>query len=266
MKLYPKLPVAVAHEIALSAALTPIRNLEAGSAVDHPAAVYSPIGGTRARNSDLTDLQAALRACARDNGYPAAPTEGARVTFDAGAARLLTVLMDISANEAADPRLWAFLACIVMPDLVRWRFPGGPSGTSSERFIGEARGLRNTFGRLWWRSHLLRVADGGRDPLGLLGEDELVQITERPSVAGSPRLASQLADTFLEATDRYPTVSRSVLMRDAMKRIRRLDSFVDFDALEDEVLVELVDDVFESSARTAMPTSGHGGRDPKVRH
>ena len=265
MRLYPKLPLAVAHEIATMAALAPIRSLEAGSAVDHPAAVYAPVGGARVHERDLEELQAGLRRCARDNGFPVEPSERARVAFDASAARLLTGLMDISADEAADPRLWAFVSCVIVPELVRWRFPGGPSGTSAERYLGQARGVRNTFGRLWWRSHLLRLQDGATDPLGLLGEDELVQITERTTVAGSPRLAIQLADSFLEATDRYPAVSRSVLMRDAMKRIRRLDSFVDFDALETEVLVELIDDVFETSARTAEFASGRGGGDLTAR-
>jgi hypothetical protein len=168
--------------------------------------------------------------------------------------------MDISANEAADPRLWAFLACVVAPDIVRWRFPGGAAGTSEERFLGTARGLRNTFGRLWWRSHVLSPGpDGADDPLGRLGEDELVQITERPNLAGSRRLASQLADSFLEANVRYPSISRSNLMRDSMKRIRRLAAFVDFDALDDDGLVDLIDDVFETSARA---TSGTAVRPP----
>jgi hypothetical protein len=123
------------------------------------------------------------------------------------------------------------------------------AGTSEERFIGKARGLRNTFGRLWWRSHLLRTPEGGVDPLGRLGEDELVQITERTNIAGSWRLSSQVADSFLEAVDRYPRTSRSLLMRDAMKRIRRLAAFVEFDALDDDELMSLVDDVLEASAR-----------------
>ncbi len=40
-------------------------------------------------------------------------------------------------------------------------------------------------------------------------------------------------------------------MRDAMKRIRRLAAFTEFDVLEDDELFDLVDDVFEMSARTA---------------
>jgi hypothetical protein len=101
----------------------------------------------------------------------------------------------------------------------------------------------------------LTIGPGAEDPIGRLGEDELVQITERPSLAGSARLASQLADSFLEANLRYPSLSRSILMRDSMKRIRRLAAFVDFDALEDDGLVDLVDDVFETSARVTSGTA-----------
>jgi hypothetical protein len=252
MKLFPRLPITVAHEMAVEAALAPIPDLVAASAVDHPAILYSPVGGARAREAEVAQLRDELRAAATANRYPFAATEGDRVAFDAQTARILTRQMDISANEAADPRVWAFLSCVVVPDLVRWRFPGGVSGTSEERFVGKSRGLRNTLGRLWWRSHLLRTPDGGEDPLGRLGEDELVQITERTSIAGSPRLATQLADSFLEAVDRYPGVSRSILMRDAMKRIRRLAAFTEFDVLGDDELFDLVDDVFEMSARTAQ--------------
>ena len=256
MKLFPKLPLTVAHEMAVEAALASIRDLAAASAVDHPAMLYSPVGGVRAHEADVAQVRDELRVAARANRYPLDATETDRVAFDAQAARLLTAHMDISANEAADPRLWAFLACVVVPDIVRWRFPGnGAMGTSEERFIGKARGLRNTFGRLWWRSRLLRMPDGADDPLERLGEDELVQITERTSIAGSPRLATQLADSFLEAVDRYPRVSRSVLMRDAMKRIRRLAAFTEFDALDDDSLRDLVDDVLETSARSVRPAS-----------
>jgi hypothetical protein len=222
--------------------------------LDHPAVLYSPVGGTRAIESDMAALGDSIREAARAFGYPHMAPESDRVGFDARVSRLLATQMEISATEAADPRLWAFMACCVAPDVVRWRFPGGEAGTSEERFIGKARGLRNTFGRLWWRSHVLPIGpDGASDPIGRLGEDELVQITERPSLAGSSRLASQLADSFLEANLRYPSLSRSILMRDSMKRIRRLAAFVDFDALEDDGLIDVVDDVFENSARV---TSG----------
>jgi hypothetical protein len=261
MKLFPKIPITVAHEMATGSALAPIPDLAAASALDHPAILYSPVGGARARVAEVAQLREELRATAHANRYPLAATEGDRVTFDAQAARIRTRQMDISANEAADPRLWAFLACVVVPDIVRWRFPGGASGTSEERFVGKSRGLRNTLGRLWWRSHLLRTPDGAEDPLGRLGEDELVQITERTSIAGSPRLATQLADSFLEAVDRYPRVSRSILMRDAMKRIRRLAAFVEFDVLEDDGLFDLVDGVFEASARIAQAATPRAGRE-----
>lgn len=258
MKLFPKLPLTIAHELAARSALSSIAELVRASALDHPAALCSPVGGTRASEPDVATLRDGLRAAASANRYPRDATESERVAFDAAAARLLSSEMQISANEAADPRVWAFLACVVVPDLVRWRFPGGVSGTSEERFLGKARGLRNTFGRLWWRSHLLRQGDEGNDVIGRLGEDELVQITERTSIAGSPRLATQLADSFLEANFRYPQVSRSDLMRDGMKRIRRLAAFVEFDGLEDEVLVDLIDSVFETSAQTVR--SGNGAR------
>jgi len=250
MKLFPKLPITIARDIAAQAARAPISDLAAAGAVEHEAAIFSPVGGARAHPRDIAQLRDELRAVAVANRYPIDATEAERVAFDAEAARQLTSHMNISASEAADTRVWAFLACVAVPDIVRWRFPGGPAGTSEDRFVGTARRLRNTFARLWWRSHLLSIEDGAEDPLGRLGEDELVQITERTGLAGSPRVATQLADSFFEAVDRYPRVSRSILMREAMKRIRRLAAFTEFEALADEALVTLIDEVFEASART----------------
>src|SRR5690606_7653755 len=113
--------------------------------------------------------------------------------------RLLVEQMEISANEATQVEMWAFLGCVLLPDVVRWRFPGR-AATPDERFIGGARGLRNTFGRLWWRAYLLearRGEDGLLDPLVALNEDEMVQITERPGLSGYPATASALAHAFL---------------------------------------------------------------------
>ena len=60
---------------------------------------------------------------------------------------------------------------------MRWRFPGSNDVTSRERFVENNRGVRNTFGRVWWRAHNL-YQEGLEDPymlLDQLGEDELVQ-------------------------------------------------------------------------------------------
>jgi hypothetical protein len=159
-------------------------------------------------------------------------------------------MMDISPSEASNPGVWAFMACVMWPDIVRWRFPGNSDGTSRERFIG---GRRNTFGRVWWRAYILRQPASERpyELLDLLGEDELVQITERPSLAGNPLLAKMVCRTFLDATSEPSDTPQSrALLRDAMKRLRRLLPMVSFDALDDQTLKSLIDEVFRASIKS----------------
>lgn len=55
-------------------------------------------------------------------------------------------LMALSPSEASHETMWAFITCILPPDVVRRRFPGGAAGTSQERLLGGGRGLRNAFG------------------------------------------------------------------------------------------------------------------------
>ena len=167
-------------------------------------------------------------------------------------------VLGISPSEASHQGTWTFMACIMWPDIVRWRFPGASNITSKDRFLGGNRGLRNTFGRVWWRAYLLKQPENDHpyELLDLLGEDELVQITERPNIAGSPVLAKQICKTFLEVIARSSStgITRSNLLREAMKRFRRLLPIISFDALDDKVLRDLVNEVFSSSL-TSLSTN-----------
>ena len=258
MRLYPKLPAAVARGLAQDHAVSSPAVLASKAALAHPGAIYAPTGGTRVTQTDLARLRDRLRQLASDNGYPGPVAEGDRNAFDAATAAVLGAEVEISAAEASDVRVWSFLTCVVVPDLVRWRFPGGESGTTSERYAGNR--VRNALSRLWWRARLLGSAETVpvTDYLERMGEDEIVQIMERPSIAGSGRLARQLADSFLEAAERFDDVTRSELMRDGMKRVRRLVPLVSFDALSDDVLMKLVDGLFETAGR-AMSVSARPG-------
>jgi hypothetical protein len=167
--------------------------------------------------------------------------------------------MHITAAEAASQGIWMFIGCILLPDIVRWRFPGDAGGTSRERFLGGNRGLRNTFGRVWWRAHILKQPEV-QQPYQLLyqlGEDELVQIMERPSLAGSPVLARQRCLSFLRALADESGIMRSELLRDVMKRLPRLLPLMAFDALDGTVLASLVNGVFEESMKSLRGSPGN---------
>ncbi len=250
MLLYPHLPPTIARKLAEELSSRSIDSLRALSATSHSAAAFAPTGGNRVSISYLREIDRCIRESADIYGYPS-PVDDSRLRrFDASSGRILHEMMNISPSEASNPGVWAFIACVLWPDIVRWRFPGNIDGTSRERFIG---GRRNTFGRVWWRAYLLRepTADHPYELLDLLGEDELVQITERPSLAGSPSLAKTVCRTFLDVTSGLSDTAQSrAILRDAMKRLRRLLPMVSFDALDVQTLKSLVDEVFRTSIKT----------------
>lgn len=221
------------------------------SDVASEASIYAPTGGNRVDREVLAGIQSGIRKLATESGYPEDSSQESRGNFDAASARFLREQMGVSAAEASSQGMWAFVACVMLPDVVRWRFPGSRE-TSVERFLGGTRGIRNTFGRVWWRAYILELADSS-DPYRLLrelGEDELVQIMERPNLAGNIVLAQLTAQCFLEALPEFPAhVPRSELLRDAMKRIRRLFPVMAFDAMDRNMLEELLEGIFVESAK-----------------
>jgi hypothetical protein len=129
--------------------------LKEASSVKHPAAIYAPTGGNRVSESLLLEIQDDIRECAFKSGFPRAPVDSSRRGFDSESGRILHEMMQIAPSEASHQGPRAFMACILLPDIVRWRFPGAEKITSKERFLGGSRGLRNTFGRVWWRAYTL---------------------------------------------------------------------------------------------------------------
>ncbi len=159
------------------------------------AVILAPVGGTSVDRAEVRRIQSLVRARMHDADAGAATEEAARRSFDFEVARLLLEEMNIAPHEAAQAGLWSFLACVVLPDVVRWRFPGDDtSGTAVRRFTGGARGVRNALGRLWWRAFVF-VDRGWDDPWHLvrtIGEDQAVAMIERPFLSGHPPLARHI--------------------------------------------------------------------------
>lgn len=92
--------------------------------------------------------------------------------------------------------------------------------------------------------------------LALLGEDEVVQIMERPNLAGFRRLTSYVAAGLLSAAERHKLVARRVLIREVQKHLLRLSSIVMFDALEEEQLHALVERLYDRVGTVAANGRG----------
>lgn len=82
-------------------------------------------------------------------------TGSAREASDSWLAPRLHAALRVRRAEAADRRLWSYLAVVRYPAYVRWRFPGRDGGsTAVKRFVGADRD--NALSRLWWGAELTR--------------------------------------------------------------------------------------------------------------
>ena len=206
--------------------------------------IFSPTGGTRIGESEYQKIRDSLSIIAEKSGYPS-DNAAARTKFDVESAIYLHQEFKVSDNEAAKPGVWNFLACVALPDLVRWRWPAD-GDTSLDRFLA---GNRNSFQRLWWRAKAYYDAKA-EDPYWLvreIGEDESVGIMERTALSGTRIFVVAVLKSLLASYENKPPISRSELMRDAMKRFRRLGGIIAFETLTEGELSELCLAVFKES-------------------
>ena len=176
----------------------------------HPKATASPTGGQVVPVEQLKRLRVAVVdevervGAARDHRRPAAELH-AEYGLSVGVA--LARNLDVVVSDAAHYQGWAFLALCVLPDVVAHRWPD----LQEDRFVG-ARRDRNYLKVCWHRWQLL--GDLFTEGLPALGEDQLVQLTERTAVARNRRLVRQLACAVMA----YRGADRSGFARALMKR------------------------------------------------
>ncbi|MGW3545161.1 DUF6339 family protein [Nocardia niigatensis] len=222
--------------------------LTASAAENHPAAFFAATGGVPASGRQLRNLADLVRGCAADFGFPSVTrTEAEKIHFDRSLARVLHESMGISPAEAAEPDVWTFMACCLLPDIVMWRW-----GTSNEeRWVGQGL-VRHAFGRLWWQAHALhRLTTDGHDYslLAQLREAELNQVFERRSIGGNPPLARALVQELSALDVSALPVSRRIVVRDVTKRVRRLLPYTAFHALEEAEVRDRIASLVQASVR-----------------
>lgn len=237
---YPRLPRVAALKLIEEMRLIPPEELLPLSTLDHPAAAPLSVG-TRVDKSLLVTVRDEIRQLARSRGFPEPLRRGQEWTFDSAAGRALYGSMRIIPGDAAAEGVWSFLSLVLLPEIGPWRFPD----RAEDRLLGRPR---NVFRRSWWRAHVLGpdldTAPPGQQPLG---EDELVQIMERPTLASNQRVARAVRDGIFRGAPRVHA-ARSEFARDLTKRVLRLTPFVALEVLDDLSLQRLIDDLIDRSA------------------
>lgn len=246
--LYPRLPQHVAQQLAETIVTQSPAELSEVWSSTHEAVTFAPTGGNRITPKSLELLRVAVLTLAQQYGYPTASGKNAARTFDIDCGILLHETMHLHPSEASHNEVWSFLACILLPDVVRWRFD---DSDDTMRLVGRERGMRrHVFGRLWWRAYLAHNPRWEK-PYGLLrllNEDDFVQVTERSSIAVRPALFRAFCVSFARAAKTYETLARRDLIREASKRMYRLLSLIAVEALSEHELRSLTDDVFNKTA------------------
>ena len=210
------------------AAAGSVRGLHDLVALTHERAAPVPTGGPVAGQVELSRLRG--RVVHDLSGFLDAdrPISGGFREFDWALGRSLWSHLEIVVSDAAHRSTWNFLSLMVFPDLVWNRFPD----PSEERALGTPR---NVLRRVWNRYKLLGDLDGrGAEALN---EDELVQLTERTSLARNRRLVSALALRVIA----YSGPRRMEFTRELAKRATFVTGPLLIDVLTDSEVEDLAD-------------------------
>jgi hypothetical protein len=248
--LYPRLPPAVARRRFEELQLLPLSLLPPEARSYDPDAVFAALGGTEVDEGHLQNLRSALIEVGTRAGYPAGRgTRATRERFDLECAAVLSEQMRIVAAEAAAIDVWAFIGVMLVPDLCFWRFPNPPE----DRVIGPDL-TRHTLARLWWRAHQLADLEpaAGLGALEAIPENVMNQIFERRAIGGNRDLVRGVARVLIATQDRWPALPRRRLVRDGVRRLRRLLAFTSPESLDEALLAELIGRVFEDTASALL--------------
>jgi hypothetical protein len=216
------------------------------AAVEHPQSFFYPTApsGRQATTDVIASFQTTVRDIASKHGYPEQLPERdpARTRFDREVVGIIQQVAPMLPAEAAQEGVWSFLSLIVLPDVAFWRWPNKSRRDDYERILGYPR---NVFRRLWWRAYVFGTEAGcaGAE----IFEDEAVAILERTAIGGNRPLARAIAETHVGRFRGSP--KRTEIMRDAMKRIRRLHAFLSFHSLDESELREVVSEVFDQAEK-----------------
>lgn len=197
-------------------------------------AVFAATGGTRMSGEELAGVRRRLLNLAGAAGFPSPAKRADFSSFDAATARYLHESSGMTPGEASQRTVWSYFGLVLVPDICAWRYPPkAERGYLDDRFLG-ADLTRHTLAKLWFRAHLLHEPDDP-DPYALmaaLGEADIDQVlTRREDIACTPELVRHIARAHRDDPLRTGSTLDRKILRDSLKRLMRLASFMDFDGL-----------------------------------
>ena len=216
---------------------------------------YVPTGGRIINDENLEKLRNNVLEKAKEYGFPST-NQKSFLEFEYEVAKILSNWSYLwidgePSGESFRNDFWSYLAIVLMPDIVSWRwgFPpeGEPTKSWSVRFIG---GGRNAFQRIFRRILSLDRGPSHEDRFGLireLKEDDFSNILERTSLGSNSRIAIPLAEEYLAMRQRRKDMKASnqlKIYREATKDLRSYGVVQSLDLIDANNLKELISEVF----------------------
>lgn len=256
---YPRIPTQVAIGLLREFDGKPLSELRQASSTDHLRAFYHPNYPYQVDTETLERIRGGVELIAIKYGFPGElKSQNDAADFDRETAAFLVRWMGILPVEAAIEEVWNFFTLVLLPHVGVWRYPNKPGDYEYPRLIGKPR---NVFRKLWWRAYVL-----GPELSAKLGEDETVNIMERPSVGGNVALARAIVRSHerirAESEGRFAS---SEFLRTAMVRIRSINAVRGLTFLPDDLLQEEIDQVF-NNVRDAYIRAVDSGEATTGRH
>lgn len=236
---FPRLSISLANsqwdELRVMS-LDEIAHFVEANGIESPE--YYPMAQARVSTDDLRKFRRVVVELARSFGFPNSVSSHRKVEFDQKLSVLLHRSMRLMPNDAACNEVWICVNLMILPDVLLWRHGTWRSNTqgwtvSAERIYDL---VRSTFGRLWWRVELL-----GEECLARLGEDECVQILERPRIAGYGPLVRSIVFHHISRTI---STQRMDLLREVLKTLTRRLAVRSVFAMTEQQINEFVLEIF----------------------
>lgn len=208
---------------------------------NHPKAYPPPVVVELPTEGFLKQIREGVIAIAKGHGFPhrEKSKDTALSAFDVALGNFLVESLAMSPADAGMEETWNFLTLVLLPDVAAWRFPNRAKNAEYDRWLGKPR---NVFRKVWWRAYCL-----GPELNATLGEDEGVNIMERPTFGLNPALARVIARVHWKMRGEYEA-SRSELLRLVMVQLGKLSSIINLDSLPESELTKLVESTYRKTA------------------
>lgn len=235
---YPRIPTQVAIGILREFDGKPLSDFSDAAATEHLRSFFHPNYPYQVESSLLETIREGVVSIALKHGFPAElRSQSSAGDFDRETAVFLVENMNILPVEASVEEVWNFFTLVLLPDVGVWRYPYKPGDYEYARLIGKPR---NVFRKLWWRAYVL-----GPELSNKLGEDETVNIMERPSVGGNRALARAIVRAHSRVRSEFEgRFASSEFLRTAMVQIRAINAVRGLTFLPEEGLQAEIDEVF----------------------